>query len=61
MPTGRKLDEIVLLAPSRDGRAVTSVSAWHRLGGVRPGAVPLANLLTSRGVRPPTALLAGRP
>ncbi|HZD98732.1 MAG TPA: TadA family conjugal transfer-associated ATPase [Micromonosporaceae bacterium] len=61
MPTGRKLDEIVLLAPSRDGRAVVSVSAWHRLGGVRPGAVPLANLMTSRGVRPPTALLAGRP
>lgn len=61
MPTGRKLDEIVLLAPSRDGRAVASVSAWHRLGGVRPGAVPLANLMTSRGVRPPTALLSGRP
>ena len=61
MPTGRKLDEIVLLAPSPDGRAVTSVSAWHRLGGVRPGAVPLAKLMTSRGVRPPTALLAGRP
>ncbi len=61
MPTGRKLDEIVLLAASRDGRAVTSVSAWHRLGGVRPGAVPLTNLMTSRGVRPPTALLAGRP
>jgi pilus assembly protein CpaF len=61
MPAGRLLDEIVLLAPSRDGRAVASVSAWHRLGGVRPGAVPLANLMTSRGVRPPTALLAGRP
>ncbi len=59
-PTGRLLDEIVLLAPSRDGRAVVSVSAWHRLGGVRPGAVPLANLMTSRGVRPPTTLLAGR-
>jgi pilus assembly protein CpaF len=61
MPTGRLLDEIVLLRPTPDGRAVTSVSAWHRLGGVRPGAVPLANLMTSRGVRPPTALLAGRP
>jgi pilus assembly protein CpaF len=61
MPAGRLLDEIVLLRPSPDGLAVTSVSAWHRLGGVRPGAVPLANLLTSRGVRPPTALLAGRP
>jgi pilus assembly protein CpaF len=61
MPSGRLLDEIVLLAPSPDGRAVVSVSAWHRLGGVRPGAVPLANLMTSRGVRPPTTLLAGRP
>ena len=59
-PTGRLLDEIVLLARSPDGRAVVSVSAWHRLGGVRPGAVPLANLMTSRGVRPPTTLLAGR-
>jgi pilus assembly protein CpaF len=61
MSSGRKLDEIVLLAPSPDGRAVASVSAWHRLGGVRPGAVPLANLMASRGVRPPTALRAGRP
>ncbi len=60
-PAGRLLDEIVLLARSPDGRAVASVSAWHRLGGVRPGAVPLANLMTSRGVRPPTTLLAGRP
>jgi pilus assembly protein CpaF len=60
-PAGRLLDEIVLLRPSPDNGTVRPVSAWHRLGGVRPGAVPLADLMTSRGVRPPTALLAGRP
>jgi pilus assembly protein CpaF len=59
-PTGRVLDEIVVLRPSVEDRSVVAVSAWHRLGGVRPGAVPLADLLTRRGVRPPTALLAGR-
>jgi len=57
---GRVLDEIVLLRPASGEQTVVAVSAWHRLGGVRPGAVPLANLLTERGVRPPTALLAGR-
>jgi pilus assembly protein CpaF len=61
VPAGRRLDEIVLLRPSLDDGTVRSVSAWHHLGGVRPGAVPLADLMTSRGVRPPTALLAGRP
>jgi pilus assembly protein CpaF len=60
MPAGRVLDEIVLLRPTSDDRTVAAVSAWHRLGGVRPGAVPLADLLTQRGVRPPTTLLAGR-
>lgn len=57
---GRVLDEIVLLRPTPNEQTVAAVSAWHRLGGVRPGAVPLANLLTERGVRPPTVLLAGR-
>jgi hypothetical protein len=60
VPAGRVLDEIVLLRPTSHDRTVSAVSAWHRLGGVRPGAVPLADLLTQRGVRPPTSLLAGR-
>jgi pilus assembly protein CpaF len=59
IPAGRVLDEIVLLRPGAD-RTVEPVSAWHRLGGVRPGAVALADLLSRRGVRPPTGLLAGR-
>jgi pilus assembly protein CpaF len=55
----RTLDEIVLLGPSGADRSVTTTSAWHRLGGVRPGAVALANLLSERGVRPPVELLGG--
>jgi pilus assembly protein CpaF len=58
-PAGRVLDEIVLLQPTGADRTVTAVSAWHRLGGMRPGAVALAELFTQRGVRPPAALLAG--
>jgi len=61
LPSGRVLDEIVLLRPNAVDGAVQAVSAWHRLGGVRPGAVGLADLLSRRGVRPPTGLLAGRP
>lgn len=60
VPTGRVLDEIVVLRLSPVDRAIEAVSAWHRLGGVRPGAVALADLLSRRGVRPPTGLLAGR-
>ena len=54
---GRVVEEVVLLQPTE--RSIAVVSAWHRLGGVRPGTVALADLLTSRGVRPPAALLAG--
>jgi pilus assembly protein CpaF len=58
--TGRVLDEIVVLRPSGPDHAVSAVTAWHRLGGVRPGAHVLADLMTQRGVRPPAALLVGR-
>lgn len=58
VPAGRVLDEIVVLQPVAPDRTVVAVSAWHRLGGTRPGAVVLAELLSQRGVRPP-ALLAG--
>ena len=54
---GRVVEEIVVLHPGEHG--VTTVPAWHRLGGVRPGSVALADLLTARGVRVPAALLAG--
>jgi len=57
--SGRVLDEIVLLRPTPTDRSVAAVSAWHRLGGVRPGAVGLADLFTQRGVRPPAGLLGG--
>lgn len=56
---GRLLDEIAVLRASGPDHSVSVVSAWHRLGGTRPGAVALADLFTQRGVRPPTALLAG--
>jgi pilus assembly protein CpaF len=55
----RMLDEIVLLRPTDTDRAVTAVSAWHRIGGLRPGAAALADLLSQRGVRPPVGLLSG--
>jgi pilus assembly protein CpaF len=54
---GRVVEEVALLRPTE--RGVTVVPAWRRLGGVQPGAVALADLFTARGVRPPTALLAG--
>ena len=54
---GRVVEEIVVLHLGEHG--VTTVPAWHRLGGVRPGSVALADLLTARGVRVPAALLAG--
>jgi pilus assembly protein CpaF len=53
----RVLDEVVLLRPDQADRTVTAVPAWHRLGGLRPGAVALAELLSGRGVRPPATLL----
>jgi pilus assembly protein CpaF len=59
LPHGRVLDEIVVLRPSGGDHAVVAVPAWHRLGGLRPGATALAELLAQRGVRPPAALLAG--
>ena len=55
---GRVLDEIVLLRAAPDA-TVTTVSAWHHMGGRRAGAVALADALTQRGVRPPAALLGG--
>ncbi len=57
-PAGRVLDEVVLLRPSPVDRTVVPVPAWHRLGGLRPGAVALADLLSRAGVRPPAGLLA---
>ncbi len=60
-PTGRVLDEIAVLRPVGTGGAIETVSAWHRHGGMRPGAVVLADLLSERGRRPPAGLLAGRP
>jgi pilus assembly protein CpaF len=57
--SGRVVDEIVLLQPSGPDRIVGTVSAWNRLGGVRQGSAALADLLASRGVRSPTAFLAG--
>jgi hypothetical protein len=54
------VDEIVVLRPTGPDGAVEAVSAWHRLGGARPGAVVLADLLSQRGYRPPAGLLAGR-
>jgi pilus assembly protein CpaF len=59
-PAGRLLDEIVVLRPAGSVGAIETVSAWHRHGGMRPGAVALANLLSERGHRPPAGLLAGR-
>jgi pilus assembly protein CpaF len=59
-PAGRVVDEIVLLQQNEPSPMVIAVPAWNRHGGVRPGAVGLADLLASRGVRPPTALLSGR-
>ncbi|HKD97008.1 MAG TPA: TadA family conjugal transfer-associated ATPase [Micromonosporaceae bacterium] len=59
--SGRVLDEIVLLRPDPADRAVVAVPAWHRLGGLRPGAVALADLLSRSGVRPPAGLLGQRP
>jgi pilus assembly protein CpaF len=56
----RLVDEIVVLRPTGPDGAVEAVSAWHRLGGMRPGAVILADLLRQRGLRPPADLLAGR-
>lgn len=56
----RVLDEIVLLRPADSDRTVAAVSAWHRLGGMRPGSVAFADLLSQRGVRPPASLLGGR-
>jgi pilus assembly protein CpaF len=56
----RIVDEIVVLRPTGPDGAVEAVSAWHRLGGARPGAVVLADLLSQRGYRPPAGLLAGR-
>jgi pilus assembly protein CpaF len=58
--SGRVLDEIVVLRPVPGADAIESVSAWHRYGGLRPGALTLANLLTERGHRPPAGLLAGQ-
>ena len=57
---GRVLDEIVVLRPTGPDQAVSAVTAWHRLGGVRPGAHLLADLMTQRGVRPPAGLLGAR-
>jgi pilus assembly protein CpaF len=59
LPAGRVLDEIVVLRPAGPEHAVVAIPAWHRLGGMRPGATALAELLTQRGVRPPAALLIG--
>lgn len=58
-PAGRVLDEVVLLRPETSDRSVVAVSAWHRLDGVRAGGAELAELLSSRGVRPPGRLSAG--
>ncbi len=55
----RVLDEVVLLRSVDVDRTVTAVSAWHRLGGMRPGAIAFADLLSQRGVRPPLGLLDG--
>lgn len=60
LASGRVLDEIVVLRPSGPEQAVSAVTAWHRLGGARPGAHLLADLMTQRGIRPPAALLGGR-
>ncbi|HEY1486956.1 MAG TPA: TadA family conjugal transfer-associated ATPase [Micromonosporaceae bacterium] len=59
LPNGRVLDEIAVLRPAGAEQLVSAVPAWHRLGGLRPGATVLADLLSQRGVRPPTALLSG--
>jgi pilus assembly protein CpaF len=57
--TGRVVDEIVLLQAGSGDRLVRTMPAWNRLGGVRAGAVALADLLGSRGLRAPSAFLAG--
>ncbi len=59
-PSGRVLDEIVVLRTIGHTDAVEAVSAWHRYGGSRPGAVALADLFSERGYRPPVGLLAGQ-
>jgi pilus assembly protein CpaF len=59
-PTGRVLDEIVVLRAAGSDGTIEALSAWHRHGGLRPGAVALANLLSERGHRPPVGLLAGQ-
>jgi pilus assembly protein CpaF len=58
---GRVVDEIVVMRSTGPDRTVSVLSAWHRLGGVRPGAHALATLLARRGVQPPTGLLADGP
>jgi pilus assembly protein CpaF len=57
----RTLDEICLLIPTVDRRAVTAVTAWHCRTGAGPAAAALARLLGTRGVNPPGALLGPRP
>lgn len=55
-PSGRSLDSISVLLPNGHDRLATVVPAWHRATGRGPAAEALSQLLTSRGVPPPSLL-----
>jgi pilus assembly protein CpaF len=56
--TGRRVDEVCVLARGRSGR-VEPRPAWSRRGGAGPAAGALATLLRDRGVTPPAVLTRG--
>jgi pilus assembly protein CpaF len=58
---GRTLESISVLVPYGEQRLATVMPAWHRDGGLGPGAATLARLLTERGVPVPALLDPARP
>lgn len=55
-PGGRVLDEICLLSPTGHNGQIVATPAWRHDRGAGPAAGPLAALIDSRGVTPPTVL-----